>query len=158
MKLVFIFFTAFLFFTLNAFAKDVVVPGEGGKPAVILGVDDSQLAKQVSYEWGKDPFYKTPGFVKGSLKEPTLELKGIVLSDENIDNSSAIINRKTVHVNSMIEGYAVREIGDNYVVVQKGETLRELQLNPIQNKVQSDINVYDRLPAMEHESKSGVGK
>lgn len=125
---------------------DTVVPVKPGGLKVIVAVDESHLSKQVSYSWGMDPFYKTPGFVKGTPKEPLLELKGIFHSE---DDSSAIINAKTVYVNSVIDGYAVREIGDNYVVVQKGETLKELQMPPIMNRVNTEINIYDRLPALE---------
>ena len=144
-----------LMFSFAAFAGDSIIPGKDGKPSVIIKVDDSLLSKKVSYTWGLDPFYKTPGFVKGTVKEPSFALKGIVHSED--DDSSAIINGKTVYVNSVIDGYAVREIGDNFVVVQKGDALRELQLTPIQNKVNSQINPYDRLPAAEPE-ESGVKK
>lgn len=157
MKTIISFLTLSLLFTANLFAADVVVPAQNGKASVIVGVDDSHLTKQVSYKWGADPFYKTPGFVRGSLaQEPVLELKGVLHGDD--DESSAIINKRTVYVNSMIEGYAVREIGDNYVIVQKGESLKELQLRPIQNRSATQINVYDRLPAMEEESDTEVKK
>ena len=150
MKLKIFFLALITFFAIGSFAGEIVIPGANGKASTIVGVDDSHLAKQVSYEWKKDPFYKTPGFVKNvTVVEPKLELKGILHGDD--DESSAIINRKTVYVNSMIDGYAVREIGDNYVVVEKGDKLRELQLSPIQNKSNSEINVYDRLPAMEED-------
>jgi hypothetical protein len=140
----------------NCFAATVVVPGENGAN-IIVGVDDSHLEKQVSYKWGTDPFYKTPGFVRGTIAaEPILELKGVLHGDD--DESSAIINKKTVHVNSVVDGYAVREIGDNYVIVQKGDSLRELQLRPIQNRSATQINVYDRLPAMEEGTKTEVKK
>jgi hypothetical protein len=125
---------------------DTVTAVKPGGLNVIVAVDESHLSKKVSYTWGMDPFYKTPGFVKGIPKEPSLELKGIFHSE---DDSSAIINKRTVYVNSIIDGYAVREIGDNYVVVQKGDTLKELQMPPIMNKVNTEINIYDRLPAME---------
>ena len=137
--------------TSPCFATDVVVTNEASKSSVIVEVNDSHLSQQVSYKWGTDPFYRTPGFVKGTPKEPTFVLKGILHSND--DDSSAIINKKTVYVNSIIDGYAVREIGDNYVIVQKGETLKELQLAPIQNRSTSEINIYDRLPAMESEAK-----
>ncbi len=150
MKLTIFLFALITFFAIGSFAGETVIAGANGKASTIVGVDDSHLEKQVSYEWGTDPFYKTPGFVKGlKVSETKLELKGILHGDD--DESSAIINRKTVYVNSVIDGYAVREIGDNYVVVEKGETLRELQLAPIQNKSNSEINAYDRLPAMEED-------
>lgn len=130
----------------TAATADTFAPAKPGGPNVIVAVDESHLSKKVSYTWGIDPFYKTPGFVKGTPKEPTLELKGIFHSE---DDSSAIINKRTVYVNSIIDGYAVREIGDNYVVVQKGETLKELQMPPIMNRVNTEIDIYNRLPAME---------
>lgn len=148
----FLFYVSLTLFASSSFGADKIVPGKDGTASVIVGVSDSHLTQQVSYEWGTDPFYKTPGFVKGvAVSEPNLELKGILHGDD--DESSAIINKKTVYVNSIIDGYAVREIGDNYVVVQKGETLQELQLLPIQNRSSSKINVYDRLPAMEEDQE-----
>ena len=157
MKLQMLFLNLVILLATNCLAADTVVTGQNGKANVIVGIDDSHLTKQVSYKWGTDPFYKTPGFVRGKLaNEPVLELKGVLHGDD--DESSAIINKKTVYVNSMIDGYAVREIGDNYVIVQKGESLRELQLSPIQNRSATEINVYDRLPAMEANSDNEVKK
>ena len=144
-----LFLTILILLAIESSAAEKIVSGPNGT-SVIVGVEDSHLNQKVTYKWGTDPFYKTPGFVKGVTKvEPKLELKGILHADD--DESSAIINKKTVYVNSVVDGYAVREIGDNYVVVQKGETLRELQLAPIQNRSSSEINAYDRLPAMEED-------
>jgi len=118
---------------------------------VIADVDKSFLEKPVAYTWGSDPFLKTPGFVPGAPKEEKMDLKAI-LHDE-AGRSLAIVNKQTVFVNSVIQGYVVREIGPNYVVMEKGSSLRELQMPPIQNRVHSDISIWDRVPAAEADAE-----
>ncbi len=122
-----------------------IVPGKQLK--VVIDSDSSHLNKKIKYKWGTDPFYKTPGFVARTKKRKPLKLEAVLHS--NNERSLAVINGKTVFVNTIINGYVVKNIGTNFVVVKKNNSLIELQLQPIENKILTDIDYWDRLPASE---------
>ena len=114
---------------------------------VIVDVAEPQAPEKITYEWRHDPFLKTPGYGKRRDTGKALELSAILISEDG--QPVALINGKTVFENSLIDGHAVREIGPNYVVLETGKSLMELQLAPVKGQVSTEINLWDRLPAVE---------
>ncbi|MCB0420783.1 MAG: hypothetical protein KDD61_07290, partial [Bdellovibrionales bacterium] len=106
--------------------------GASSDPAlpVLVDMDASHLKKRLPFSWEKDPFEKVPGFVAGRERGENLKLLAVLYSEEK-GKSAAVINGQTVFENSMINGYAIRKIGPNFVVITKGESMLELQMPPI---------------------------
>lgn len=112
---------------------------------VFVDTDRDFIEKPLNYIWGTDPFMKTPGFFNGEPKEEKLTLSAIVHSEDG--RSIAVINNQSAFVNSKINGHVIKQIGSNFVVLEKNHTLQELQLSPVQQKQSADISIWDRLPA-----------
>lgn len=113
---------------------------------VLVDMDHSHLNKKIEFTWKRDPFLKKPGYVAAGRQPVKLQL-GAVLYGESGD-SAAVINGETVFENSMVEGHLVKQIGPNFVIVTKDNSMRELQLSPIQKKVVKEVDIWDRLPAV----------
>lgn len=109
------------------------------------------IEKPLHYVWGTDPFMKTPGFFNGEQKEDKLTLSAIVHSEDG--RSIAVINNQSAFLNSKINGHVVKQIGSNYVVLEKNSSLLELQLSPVQQRQSADISIWDRLPAASPEDE-----
>ncbi|MBU6374524.1 MAG: hypothetical protein KGQ59_00870 [Bdellovibrionales bacterium] len=75
--------------------------------------------------WGRDPFLKQPGFALNEFDEPKWELVAVFFDDET---SEAIINGKRVRAGDEIQGRVVEEIGQNYVLLSRDDSVLELNL------------------------------
>jgi hypothetical protein len=112
---------------------------------VFVDVDKAFLEKPVHFSWGKDPFQRKPGYFYSEPKEEKMHLSAIVNTEGG--RSVAIINNMSAFVNSKINGFVVKQIGSNYVVLQKDNTTRELVLAPVEQEGDYEITIWDRLPA-----------
>lgn len=109
-----------LVLALRTFAADSVSD-------TLSEVDISFFSANPKIPWGKDPFHKSGGFRKlvneDEYEKPTLS--GILFGD---GNPVAIVNNNAVMVGDHVGDRAVVEIGRTYVILEKGDSLIELQL------------------------------
>ncbi len=105
-------------------------PDTTGAQAIepLCDLDTGFLAVSLEMPWGTDPFLKTPGFAHEKQEETLPVLDGVVYSRTE---PMAIINGESVLVGDRIDGRTVQSIGRNYVVLKKGDSLRELVLPPV---------------------------
>ncbi len=79
--------------------------------------------------WGTDPFYKKPGYLVSSRREEKFSLGGIAYNEEN---PIAIVNGTAVMLDDFIGNRRVAEIGSNYVILERGDSLIEITMPPIE--------------------------
>jgi hypothetical protein len=97
----------------------------------LVDVDPSYLSSDVTVPWSGNPFRKVAGYAKIQAKEEEFVLGGIVY---NSSDPIAIVNDEEVGVGDMIGDRVVDTIGKNYVVLRKGDSLKELVLPPAEDQ------------------------
>ncbi|MBF0299931.1 MAG: hypothetical protein HQK51_14495 [Oligoflexia bacterium] len=102
---------------------------------IISDINDSQMQKDIEYNWGNDPFIKNVGYFHNLYPiNKKYILSGIVQTGDNL---AAIINKVILHKNQYIDDYLIKEIGKNYVLIEKDNSIIELQLPPIKEVKQN---------------------
>jgi len=87
--------------------------------------EPSLLFLKPSFNWAHDPFRKKPGYSVNSFTEPQFTLAAVIY--EGAD-SEALINGRRVRVGDEIGGRIIEEIGPNYVLLSKDDSVLELNL------------------------------
>ena len=96
----------------------------------ISDIDIKFLARLPKMPWAKDPFLRRPGYAVWDDAETKLTLEAIVRRSES--EATAIINGEELSSGEVIKGRTVEQIGPNFVLLRKGESLRELVLPPVE--------------------------
>ncbi|NDD91981.1 hypothetical protein EBZ37_07855 [bacterium] len=99
--------------------------------------------------WGRDPFIKKPGFGPSEVEETKWDLVAIVYDGPE---SEAIINGKRVHMGDEIGGRLVDEIGQNFVLLTRGDSVLELNL-PASTEAGSSIRIEEDEPQEKDEAR-----
>jgi hypothetical protein len=98
----------------------------GSDPYRGLWVQDTTfLFVRPEFTWGRDPFLKKPGFAENEEKEPKWSLSAVFF--DGLD-SEAIVNGVRVRMGEEILGRIVEEIGPNYVLLSRNDSVLELNL------------------------------
>ena len=84
------------------------------------------LNEKVKLTWGDDAFYQNAGFI-----ETPIEVEEVVLSAIIYDrkNPMAIVNGEAIKLNAMIGKRKVIKIGRKYILLQRGTSIIEVQMN-----------------------------
>ncbi len=91
-----------------------------------IDVNSAILEKRIKFKWGQDPFLKKPGFSDEKETSIPLNLNTIFIGENN--EKMAIINDTEVYEGSVLDGFHIKNIGKNFVVLKKGHYLKELNL------------------------------
>jgi len=107
------------------------------KLAPLSDVDYQHLSSNPKLTWGRDPFYRSPGFATvpagEKLTPDQFHLEGIIYDPED---PIAVINGTTFGIGDTVDSLTVEAIAANYVVL-KGEKLHfEIALPPAHNSGQ----------------------
>lgn len=108
-------------------------PDEGRTPVTAVSdVDFTHLTSPPQFEWGFNPFLRTPGFAaidpdNDVLTPDQLELDAII---HDPDEPLAIINGRTVGIGDLVEGLRIETIAANYVLIKGDGQHFELALPP----------------------------
>ncbi len=87
--------------------------------------DPSFLFVRPEFTWGRDPFLKRPGFGPNDFAEPKWELTAVFFDGPQ---SEALVNGARVRIGEEIGGRIVEEIGPNYVLLTREDSVLELNL------------------------------
>lgn len=93
----------------------------------LIDLDIGYLSTDPQIPWAADPFRRVAGFVEVKPIEEKFVLGGIVY-DRN--EPMAIVNGESVLVGDELDGRVVDSIGRNYVIMRKGDSLKEVVLPP----------------------------
>lgn len=106
-----------------------------------MDVETQHLASTPPLTWLKDPFRKIPGLAAPVEREdePHLTLEGVVSSGEE---QLAIINGKEYHLEDEVGNRLVSEIGENYVLLEDGNSTIELMI-PMKKEPQGSIRIIE---------------
>lgn len=83
------------------------------------------LREEIKLFWGEDAFKKDPGFVEAK-KEAELPSLSAIMYDP--DNPLAVVNGNPVGLGAKVDGRNVIEIGKQHILLQKGNSIIEVQL------------------------------
>jgi len=128
-------------FTGFVFAEELPIVGSKTTP---------KLEETKDFNWGSDPFLKYPGLFEDP--NPTQEIITLEAVLYNKKDPVAIVNGKAVSENSVISNYRVQKIGSNYVILQKGNTLKQLVLPQVEGP-ESTEPVFLRSISSEEDEK-----
>lgn len=78
--------------------------------------------------WGVDPFEKIPGFAKVAEAEALPVLEAVFF---NREESTALLNGEEYYSGELVGDYRINEIGKNYVLLEKGDALIELNIRGV---------------------------
>jgi hypothetical protein len=121
-----------------------VAPPTAGDPYRGLWIQDTTfLFVRPEFTWGRDPFLKKPGFAVSEEAEPQWALSAVFFDGPE---SEAIINGARVRLGEEVAGRIVEEIGPNYVLLTKNDSVLELNL-PTQDGGAGSIHIEEIEPS-----------
>lgn len=105
--------------------------------------DTTFLFVRPEFTWGRDPFLKRPGFALSEESEPNWSLSAVFFDGPE---SEAIINGARVRIGEEVSGRIVEEIGPNYVLLSKNDSVLELNL-PMKDGGAGSIHIEEIDPS-----------
>ncbi|MBF0360357.1 MAG: hypothetical protein HQK49_05060 [Oligoflexia bacterium] len=131
-----------IFFVLITFSAHCT---DNQEIEILYDFNSTFLNENIEYKWGSDPFLKNAGYYHNKNKKPPALILNAIIFDEI--NPLAIINGKLVRKNESFKGRRIREIGENYILLEQDNSIIELQLPPnesIEDNNLSTNNSNDR--------------
>lgn len=108
---------------------------ENLNPAIPMSdCDTTYLSKELGLSWENDPFLKKPGFTLREADQDNLKLEAVIW-DQN--SPRAIVNGIGVKNGDKIQNKQVKKIGENYVVLEEGDSMMELAI-PVKTSSNSE--------------------
>jgi hypothetical protein len=108
-------------------ASPSVTPSSNRWPAS-LDHDSKYFEALPQLVWGVDPFEKVPGFAKVAEASTLPVLEAVFF---NREESTALLNGEEYYTGEEVGDYRINEIGKNYVLLEKGESLIELNIRGV---------------------------
>ena len=93
----------------------------------VYDIDLGFLKRNPELAWGMDPFERIPGFAQINKDERAPRLEGVFF---NARHPSALIDGEEYDVGDEIGSRKIAEIGKNYVLLERGDSLIELTIPP----------------------------
>ena len=98
---------------------------------MISDTDIKSITEKIELNWGKDAFSRSKTIRAKKTTDFKIPTLSAILYDPN--DPLAIINGETVGKRAIIAGREIIEIGKNYVLLKKGKSIVELQLQDNNN-------------------------
>ena len=101
--------------------------------------DEKFLHSVPELSWGQDPFEKTPGYAQKLNPETEPHLEAVFF---DAHEPTAVIDGAEYGVGEYVEARRVAEVGKNYVLLEKGDSMIELVLPPSPEVIRT-IDIHD---------------
>ena len=102
--------------------------GDNTESAAISECDTSFLDTEPKLSWGGDPFLKKPGYFIKEDNPDEWKLEAVLWDTKS---PKAIVNGHSYSVGDSLDKGKIFRIGENYVLVEERDSIRELLIKPV---------------------------
>jgi hypothetical protein len=113
---------------------------ERGRLESVLDADDSFLKQMPNLVWAHDPFERVPGYGVKPSGDSLPRLEAVFYSNTN---PTAMLNGDEYAVGELIGEHRIAEIGRNYVLLEKGQSLVELVIAQEPDEMDGNIMIRE---------------